>query len=354
MLLSLRLKNFRCYPSLHWDIPAEGAVLLGANAQGKTSLMEALCLALTLHSPRTHRLDQLATHAAPGFGLALETDEGTRRLIWEKRHLALHRDGLPCRDYASYLEDAPPVVWLSNRDLTLITGAAEERRRYLDFLGVQWHPAYRRALQAYRKALRSRNALLRQPRRDTSLLRSYAGILCRHGEVLLTLRQQLLRLLQPHIVQHHRAISGRTEEVQLEYRPSTPLPLREALNDASRLEADLQAGCTTAGPHRDDMVLTISGASASDFASEGQQRTLATALLLAQSGLLQAETGRTPLLLIDDIFGELDPLRRKALLALLPPDSQTFITTTHLDWLGDSRLPLPVCRVSDGNVQPPQ
>ncbi len=353
MLLSLRLKNFRCYPSLHWDIPAEGAVLLGANAQGKTSLMEALCLALTLHSPRTHRLDQLATHDAPGFGLVLETEEGTRRLVWEKRRLSLHRDGIPCRDYASYLADAPPVVWLSNQDLTLITGSSEERRRYLDFLGVQWHPAYRRALQAYRKALRSRNALLRHPRRDSSLLQSYAGILCQHGEVLLTLRQQLLRLLQPHIIQHHHAISGRTEKVQLEYQPSTPLPLQEAFN-AAQLEADLQAGCTTVGPHRDDIRLTISGASASHFASEGQQRTLATALLLAQSGLLQAETGRTPLLLMDDIFGELDPLRRKALLALLPPDSQTFITTTHLDWLGGGRPPLPVCRVADGSVQPPQ
>lgn len=351
MLLSLRLRNFRCYPSLHWDIPAEGAVLLGKNAQGKTSLMEALCLALTLHSPRTHRLERLATHGSPAFGLSLRTESGTRQLLWEQRRLSLRRDGIPCRDYDSYLTDAAPVVWLSNQDLTLVTGPAEERRRYLDFLGTQWHPAYRSALQAYRKALRARNALLRHPRRQASLLRNYAEILCRHGDILLTLRLQLLQLLQPHIIQLHHSISGRTEHVQASYRPSTTLSLPEAFG--KNLEADLQAGYTTVGPHRDDLTLSIGGAEASAFASEGQQRTLATALLMAQSSLLHAETGRSPLLLIDDIFGELDPARRKALLTLLPPESQTFITTTHLDWLGEACLPLPVCRVEDGNVSAP-
>lgn len=352
MLLSLRLRNFRCYSSLHWDIPAEGAILLGRNAQGKTSLMEALCLALTLHSPRTHRLERLAAHASPGFGLVLRTESGTRQVLWEQRRLSLRRDGVLCRDYDSYLTDAPPVVWLSNQDLTLITGAAEERRRYLDFLGVQWHPAYRSALQAYRKALRARNALLRHPRRSPALLRNYAEILCRHGDILLTLRRQLLQLLQPHIIQLHHSISERTEQVQADYRPSTALSLPEAFDQA--LEADMQAGYTTVGPHRDDLTLTIGGAEASAFASEGQQRTLATALLMAQSSLLHAETGRAPLLLIDDIFGELDPARRKALLNILPPESQTFITTTHLDWLGEARLPLPVCRVADGRVSAPQ
>lgn len=349
MLATLRLMNFRCYPALRWEIPPEGAILLGDNAQGKTSLMEAMCLALTLHSPRASRLESLVSHGNKGFGVSLDTDLGTRRLSWEARKLNLHVDGIPCRDYSEYLADAPPVVWLSNTDISLVSGAAEERRKYLDFLGSQWHPHYRAALQAYRKALRARNMLLRNPRRTRAALQSYAGVMAQHGELLILLRQQLLQLLQPHITQLHMQISGKDERVDIAYAPSTTENLLTALE--STTEADEKSGFTTIGPHRDDFQLMITGVPAASFASEGQQRTLATALLLAQSGLLREETGAPPILFIDDIFGELDPSRRRALLSTLPPDAQTFITTTHLSWLQDNALPLPVRKIAGGKIQ---
>lgn len=351
MLTTLRLSNFRCYSSLRWDIPAEGAVLLGSNAQGKTSLLEAICMALTLHSPRATRLDRLAAHGAVQFGISLDTEEGTRRLLWRAgEKLSLQVNRAERRDYAAYLADAPPVTWLGNADRALVGGSAEERRQFLDFLGAQWHPAYREALQCYRKALRSRNALLRHPRRSRAVLANYADILARHGEVLITLRRQLLTLITPHVAQHHRLISGGSEQITLTYAPCCTRPLQEEL--AGCIEADERAGFTTKGPHRDDFSLSIGGAPAADFASEGQQRTLATALLLAQSALLQAETGRAPILLIDDIFGELDPDRRRALLNGLPPESQIFITTTHLDWLRDTPAPLPQLQVHNGSISP--
>ncbi len=349
MLATLRLMNFRCYPALRWEIPPEGAVLLGDNAQGKTSLMEAMCLALTLHSPRATRLETLATHQCSNFGISLDTDTGTRRLLWEARKLTMHIDGIPCRDYADYLADAPPVVWLSNGDISLVNGAAEERRKYLDFLGSQWHPHYRASLQAYRKALRARNILLRNPRRSQAALRSYAEVMAQHGEKLIALRSQLLQLLQPHITHLHMHISGKAEEVEINYTPSCAENLASALESA--IEADERSGFTTIGPHRDDFLLKIAGQEAANFASEGQQRTLATALLLAQAGLLREETGAPPILFIDDIFGELDPARRTALLSILPQDGQTFITTTHLHWLQDTRMPLPVHTIAAGKVQ---
>ncbi len=345
MLVTLRLHNFRCYPVLRWEAPAEGAILLGANAQGKTSLLEAICFALTLHSPRASRMDRLLRHGETSFGISLDSDQDTRRLVWEQRRLSLSVCGVPRRDYSDYMADAPPVTWLGNRDIALVNGPAEERRRYLDFLGTQWHPAYREALQAYRKALKSRNALLRHPRRSAAALASYAALLARHGHMLMELRRHLADLLQPHVAEQHRLISGTGEQVALEYRPSTALPLEEAL--AATLAEDERVGFTTVGPHRDELALLLGGTPAADYASEGQQRTLATALQLAQGSLLQVETGRPPLLLIDDIFGELDPTRRKALLASLPPEAQVFITTTHLHWLGDDRAPLPV-RYIDG------
>ncbi len=344
MLVTLRLRNFRCYPVLRWEAPPEGAILLGANARGKTSLLEAICFALTLHSPRASRMDRLARHGTADFGISLDTELDTRRLVWEERRLRMMVNGAPRRDYADYMTDAPPVTWLGNRDIALVSGAAEERRRYLDFLGTQWHPAYRESLQAYRKTLKSRNALLRNPRHTRATLASYASVLARHGSILMALRRELVQLLLPHVAEQHLSMSGSQEVVGLEYAPSTTIPLEEAF--ASSLEADERQGCTTLGPHRDELLLTIAGRAACDFASEGQQRTLATALQLAQSSLLQVETGRAPLLLIDDVFGELDPSRRKALLASLPAEAQVFITTTHLDWLGGASPPLPVEDIS--------
>lgn len=349
MLNTLRLSNFRCYSTLRWEIPAEGAVLLGANAQGKTSLMEAICFALTLHSPRATRLDKLAKLGTGNFGISLGTEENTRRLRWIDRKLEMQVNGAERRDYNDYLADSCPVTWLANSDMALVNGAAEERRKYLDFLGCQWHPAYRQALQAYRKALKSRNALLRHPRRSHAALASYAQILAQHGEILMQLRERLLERLQPHISHHHRGISGGQEQVQVQYTPSARRSLAQELADC--LQADERAGFTTVGPHRDDFSLHIGGMPAAEFASEGQQRTLAIALQMAQGALLQEETGKAPILLIDDIFGELDTTRRRALLAMLPAESQVFITTTTLDWHGDMPLPLPVLRIQSAQVR---
>lgn len=351
MLLTLRLRNFRCYPTLNWDIPAEGALLYGNNAQGKTSLLEAICFALTLHTPRTTKLERLALHGSDDFGISLQSDHDTRRLVWQQKKLSMSVDGATRRDYTDFLADSAPVVWLGNTDISLVTGSAEDRRNYLDFLGAQWHPAYRPALLEYRKALKSRNFLLRNPRHTVATLRSYATLLSRYGKILCTLREQLLQLLRPHILQLHQAISAGKEDVSIAYTPSISDSFEEAFETA--LETDIRSGFTTVGPHRDDFELLIHGRSAAAFASEGQQRTLATALVMAQSGLLQVQTGHAPILLIDDIFGELDPSRRRALLAQLPEDSQIFITTTHTDWLKDTPAPLPLLHIAQGSILDP-
>lgn len=350
MLLRLRLRNFRCYPTLNWEIPAEGALLYGDNAQGKTSLMEAICFAQTLHSPRTTRLDRLATHNCTDFGISLDTDEGTRKVVWQDKKLAMEAAGARRKDYTDYLADARPVVWLGNTDIELVTGSAETRRNYLDFLGSQWHPAYRPALLEYRKALRSRNMLLRNPRQTPAALRSYGAILARNGEILIHLRERLVQLLRPYVAQLHLNISTGKEAIGLLYRPSATQNLAEAIEHNTA--TDIRTGFTGIGPHRDDFELTIEGHSATAFASEGQQRTLATALVLAQSSLLHEQTGHAPTILIDDVFGELDPPRRRALLAQLPPDSQTFITTTHTDWLADAPAPLPLLRINNASITP--
>lgn len=350
MLTTLRLSHFRCYSSLKWDIPAEGAVLLGRNAQGKTSLIEALFFALTLHSPRSARPERMAQMGTDTFGISLTDAHNQRTVRWENHRLILRIDGIDIRDYNSYLNAAPPIIWLGNGDITLVRGAAEDRRRFLDILGTQWHPLYRETLLSYRKTLKSRNALLRNPRRNMSVLNNYADILAKYGEIIIRLRSMLLERLVPHVASYHCQLSGGREQIGLRYSPNTTEPLAIAIKQA--LTDDEKCGYTTVGPHRDDFSLTIGGHSAAAYASEGQQRTLATALLMAQSSLLHEETGQAPILLIDDIFGELDPTRRKAMLSLLPAESQNIITTTHLDWLKNTPCPLPLLRVENGQVTP--
>lgn len=354
MLHELRLQHYRCYPTLRWQIPSEGAILYGDNAQGKTSILEAICIALSLHSPRSKRMDKLAAHAEnnpkKGFGIALCTDDGERKVIWSNRQLQLQVQGENRRDQNEYLYDSLPLVWLGNRDIQLIIGGAEERRQYLDFLGTQWHPAYRQALLSYRKALRSRNALLKNPRSNRESLRSFALVLAKQGESLMALRERMITRLRSYVKQSHHQITDKREDIELHYLRSSTGSLEEALQQS--LESDLRQGFTSVGPHRDELQLLIQGEAASSYASEGQQRTLAIALQLGQANLLSDEKGHPPLMLIDDIFGELDPRRRQALLQHLPQESQIIITTTHLHWMEGQAPPLPLFRVHDGKINP--
>lgn len=350
MISGLKLLNFRCYGSFSWQIPQQGAVILGDNAQGKTSLLEAVCFLLRLQSPRCTRTAPLITHGQTSFGIRGELPGQTRRLLWNPESPDLRVNGELRKDRRSYLADSYPVVWLGNDDLSLVQAGAEARRKYMDFLGCQWHPGYRLALFRYRHALKSRNYLLKHNHRDTLQLEAYTQQLAQYGTELCALRSGVLTLLAPHIATACRHISTRQEQLSVTYRPSAEDNLYERL--CASMERDIRYGQTQIGPHRDDLDITLNGKSAATFASEGQQRTAAISMKLAQSSLLTEETGHTPIHLIDDVFGELDPSRRIAFLQALPPDAQSLITTTHLDWLHDTPCPLPVFRLEQTALHP--
>ncbi len=350
MLHSLRLQNFRCFESLALTAPAAGVVLIGANAQGKTSVLEALCLLIRLQSPRAKRLPTLTRFGADGFGVAGDPWGQERQVRLTREGLALKVDSTARASQGSYLDDGGLVVWMGNEDLELVRGPGEFRRRYLDFLGTQLDPAYRRAWSRYRRALRAKNLLLKEGRpRDAELL-AYEEILVESGTVLMTVRAEMVAALSPLAAAVQRNVSGRDEPLTLHYLPASSPDLREAILQAR--ERELRQRQAVVGPHRDDLGLRLHGMPASDYASEGQQRTLALALKLAQGALLEQRAGKPPVYLIDDIFGELDPARRNALMNQLPVSAQKWITTTHLDWLQDtpqiehlSRL-----RVADGKA----
>jgi DNA replication and repair protein RecF len=355
-LRSVRAENFRCFNQLRLDLPPGLTVFLGANAQGKTSILEAICVLLRLQSPRTSTASELARFDHDGYGLAGElvspaADDAQRLMLRVDRGIRqLTLDGENCGRSHDYLRHGGLLVWMGNDDLELVRGSSERRRRYLDFLGSQAFPEYRIALSAYDKALRSRNRLLKMhPRTDERQLLAYTQLLVQHGTQLMHWRGQVIEHISPWAAQSHDDISGQSQEpLQLVYQPGATAHFEAALK-TSRAQEEARR-VTVVGPHRDDVSLLLRGRPAASFASEGQQRTLALALKLAQARWLQHLTQISPILLIDDVFGELDKTRRQALLSFLPPASQKLITTTHLDWADHSFCPSAHFRVIDGQV----
>lgn len=350
MLARLSLRDFRCFAALRVEFAPGVQFFTGANARGKTSILEGVCALLRLASPRSSTLAPLVRAGAEnGFGLRgeyagrqMEFQSGP-----ERRRLVL--DDVEQTGPAAYLRIAR-LVYFGNTDLELVRGGGDGRRRFLDFLGSQIEPLYRGNLRAYEKALRSRNRLLKTVPGRRREIEAFDAPLIESGTLLTSLRRALVTALIPWAARAQGAVSGRGEDEEtlaLSYVPGVGEPgdFQTALRESRAEETRLRQ--TLVGPHRDDVSLTLDGRPAGPFASEGQQRTLALALKLAQAGLLQSVAGAPPLLLLDDIFGELDPARRNRLLSALPPDSQRLVTTTHLGWL-DGPAPGPVWRLEEG------
>jgi len=353
VLRHLRLQNFRCFGSLALEAPPSGVILIGENAQGKTSLLEAICTLIRLQSPRTNRLNTLTKFDSPGFGVAGDPWEQERKIQQtSSKGLVLKADDEPRHSRTGYLADGGLVVWMGNEDLALIRGPGEARRHFLDFLGVQLDPKYRTAITRYRRSLKAKNLLLKEPRLRLPELLAYEEILIEHGNFLTASRQQLVADLSPLVAAAQLEISGKNEALSLTYLPASGPSMKDSILQARQREISTRQAVV--GPHRDDVSIRLHGMPASDYASEGQQRTIALALKLAQGDLLNQRHSKTPIYLLDDIFGELDPARRNALLHHLPPHAQKFITTTHLDWMRstESISPLPILEVRENCIHP--
>ncbi len=351
MLSQLKLNDFRCFESLELETVPGAQFFTGDNAQGKTSILEAICVLLRLATPRSSTLTPLVRAHARGF--AVQGQYGTSQMQFyfspERKKLVL--DGVEQSGTSQYLKVAR-LVYFGNTDLDLIRGGGEGRRKFLDFLGGQIEPLYRGNLRAYERALRSRNRLLKAVPLRRKEVEAYDVPLLETGETLTRLRRELVLELSPWVDRSHRSIraevAGIPETLTLEYEPGAGDDFAAKL--AATREEEMRLRQTLAGPHRDDMTILLEGSPAAVYASEGQQRTLALALRLAQAGLLNEIWKTPPILLLDDTFGELDPQRRNALVAALPAGAQQFIATTRLDWLR-SQPTGPVWRLNERRLE---
>ncbi len=327
MLSTLKIRHFRCFAEYEAEFAPDLNLIVGPNAHGKTSLLEAASILLRLESPRAQRLAEAIQHDRRGF--VVDGRFGERHIQFyfsaERKKLAL--DSVEQKNAREHLKMAR-IMYFAMSDIDIVRGSAEARRRFIDFVAAQRDPAYRRLVRDYDRALRSRNALLKRPVLRWAEIDAFDSTLLAAGSAIAQARAALVEDLQPHANSAHHAI-GAGEPLHIAYAPGAGSDFAAALHAARAEDARLRQ--TTVGPHRDDLYFEVAGRH-SRFASEGQQRTLVLALKLGGARLLQAHFGSPPLLLLDDIFGELDLKRRTALLAALPAGSQKLITLTHLDW----------------------
>ncbi len=335
-LAHLRLRDFRNYARLDADFAPGFHGILGDNAQGKTNLLEAVYLLTTLRSFRGVGGAHLVRQGETGYfvgGQVVGNGEHQLKVYWSSTERRLTLDGRPVRKLTDFYGTLRSVVFCTE-DLLLVKGSGRVRRRFLDLLLAQTHSGYLALLQRYTRVLRSRNALLKQPVLDEVTLEGFTRELIHTGESLMRSRRELLPRLSPLARLAYRRIAPASEEIALEYRPSVKNDFTVELAQWQRRERAYRQ--TLIGPHRDDLLLLVDQRPAAQFASEGQKRTLAIALKMAQAEYLSGIHGAAPVLLIDDVMGELDAKRRAGFLPLLAAAGegrgQVFMTCTQESW----------------------
>jgi DNA replication and repair protein RecF len=338
-LARLRLRDFRNYARLDADFAPGFHLLLGDNAQGKTNILEAIYLMATLRSFRGVGGAQLIRHGAKGYfvgGTVVGQGDHEIKMYWALRERKLTLDGQPVKKLADYLGALRTVVFCTE-DLQLIKGTARARRRFIDLLLAQTQPGYLPLLQRYMHTVRARNALLKQRTVDEAALESFSAELVKLGNDLIRARRELVPKFSPLARLAYRRISNDAEELRIEYQPSVKNDFAVELAQSRAREKAFRF--TVVGPHRDDLQLLQNEKSAAQFGSEGQKRTLAIALKMAQAEFLAGIHGSPPVLLIDDVMGELDVKRRSGFLPLLESARRTrgqvFMTCTEENWPGE-------------------
>ncbi len=334
-LVSLEVTDFRNITRAQLEPDPDGTtVIVGPNGAGKTSLLEAVAYLATLRSFRGSPREALVRRGTGRAILRASTDVDGRGVVIEaeiaddgRARTMVNRQQVRRR---SELRDALRTTVFSPDDISVVREGPSERRRFLDEALTVLDAHAAGAVEEVDKILRQRGALLRNARRrlsesEATTLDVWDARLADAGERLVAARNELVAQLAPLVTAHYSRLAGTPVRVGLDYRCSWQGGLLEALY-ASR-EPDLVRGASLVGPHRDELDLSLDGLPGRTHASQGEQRSLAFALRLAAHQLATERLGSAPVLLLDDVFSELDPARSQALLGGLPP-GQTLLTTT--------------------------
>ena len=343
IIQSLELKDYRNYRSLSIEFNKNINILFGNNAQGKTNILEALYMCATTKSHKGSKDKEM---------IRFKQDEAHLRLYLQKKeishkidmHLKKNKtkgvaiDGISIKK-SSELFGLLNIVFFSPEDLSIIKNGPSERRKFMDLELCQLDKIYFYNLSKYNKILVQRNNLLKQIKSNPSLIDTldiWDEQLVNYGINIIKKREEFIVLLNKIIYQIHQKLTGGLEKIKVEYDPS--VKEKEFHKELSKKrELDLKNLYTYVGPHKDDISFYVNGIDIRKFGSQGQQRTAALSLKLAEIELVKKIINDTPILLLDDVLSELDKNRKNYLLYSIN-DVQTIITCTGLDEFINGRI----------------
>jgi len=342
---SINLEQFRSFPKLDIDLSGENInILLGPNGMGKTNILESISILSEMQSFLRAQEEDLVhwgkDYARVSAGLINDQKEESK--------IEVVRQLLPRKQKACFINDVKtplansvghlPTVAFLPQDLELFTGPPNLRRRFLDSLLSQVSPEYARALSAYGKIIKQRNSLLKKivdgsaGRGD---LKSWDQMVAKEGALITLKRLELIEVFQCTLLQEVQTLGEKWESVELVYKRKGEARTQEDLeSEIMELlehyqERDLILCSTTIGPHRDDWHIEADARSLTSFASRGQQRAAVLALIFLKVSFLEIRRGEKPVVLLDDVFSELDDEHQKALLKCFD-DYQVIISATHV------------------------
>lgn len=356
-LHTLALHNFRCYEELRLELSGGLNVFVGSNASGKTSLLEAVFLLATTCSPRSGNDRDIVkwgtafATASGTFSFSDHADTDIRVTLAGAGATQLPAGSLPSKlrgakaitidgqavDSIRSVIGRVEAVFFAPDDLQMVKGAPAIRRHFLNTAIAQMMPRYLDDLARYRRALRQRNELLKRAmggKLSGADLAPWTSMVCLAGAQIAEDRAQFVAQLHSHAQALHGKLSSGTEQLEVEYTGDLVSELgaearQQLFHD--RLEeltnAERRRGATLVGPHRDDLSLLVNGVSVRQFGSQGQQRTAALSLKLAEAMVMRARRGESPILLLDDCLSELDPSRTTRILELTSDFEQILLTS---------------------------
>ena len=341
----LKLRNFRNYEDESRDFEPGINKIVGPNATGKTNLIEAIGLVTQISSFRNALTNELICKSAQDKSSQVEAE------LFDNNTQTKHTLQLQISDgkktyklngknkSISSLKGRFPSVVFTPDDLAFVKGSNTMRRSAVDGLGSQISKDYYTVLHDYSKALKQKNALLRDGASD-DMFKSINDVLIRSGAQLVFYRYALIQKILPVISDYYSHIAGKNEELSIEYYPSWAMD--DKLEQISRDEAREKLGCAfdvklseekarcraLIGPHRDRIVFVLNDEDAQNFASQGQQRSIVLSFKLTEVKLIEDMLDKRPILLLDDVMSELDESRREKLQSFIEDKTQVFITST--------------------------
>ncbi|MCL2655439.1 MAG: DNA replication/repair protein RecF [Coriobacteriia bacterium] len=356
LIESLELAQFRSYKQAALSFGRDLTILTGPNASGKTNIVEALQLLTQGDSFRTTKWrDLILWESEQAQATLFATDQGRERnvrLCVEDGRRRYQVNDKPVRSSAA-LAGVLPCVLFTPVDLRLVRDSAAQRRDELDNLGSQIAGGYLRLRQEYKKIVQQRNRLLKDEQWAGPVFEAWTERLVEVGVAFALRRLALFEQLRPALIAAYRGIDAQCA-LEVNYVAdwaggADPQPDTEALAAAfhraltDEREVERARHTTTVGPHHDDMVFTLGGQGARSFASQGQQRSIALAVKIAEIDVITALCGTRPLLLLDDVMSELDESRRAALTDYVGTVTQTVITTANIDYFRPELLARATC-----------